>query len=442
MPRLRFQLLLLLAVGNTGCLIRRESLEGMEEIPDAGETSDVSEGVDAFVGPDAGRDANVSPNVDAPYCGDGVRSPHEQCEDTNLNNGDGCSATCVVEPGFDCASGTCVPRCGDGLVVGGERCDDNNGTPGDGCAMCMIESGFSCVGAPSMCAPTCGNRLIDAGELCDDGNRMAGDGCDVTCMTELGFTCLGVPSVCARSCGNGVVDVGEGCDDGNFNNGDGCSTGCTIDSGYTCSGTRPSVCGPRCGDGVIIGGEACDDGFARAGDGCSATCTVEPDALCIPIDGTSWCSRSFVYDPPDIRIPTTGDRGLVTVMFTGSVSCTPRRVRAVTLNMQHSAAGDLLITIANGATRAVLTDRIGDARDMDGSFAFVSNGDTLAFPGASDPIAPGAYNTVDAMGARTLTLQDLLVTSDTWTLTIDDQETRDIGTLRRAAVTIYCDPSR
>jgi cysteine-rich repeat protein len=440
MPRLRFQLLLLLTLSAGGCIIRREALEGPNDLPDA--EADAFEH-DASLGTDAGRDANVSPNADAPFCGDGFRSPPEECDDTNLNNGDGCSATCVTEPGFDCASGVCVTECGDGVVAGGERCDDGNTDASDGCnAVCEVEPGFACMGTRSMCARTCGNRVIDAGESCDDGDLDSADGCNASCMTETGWTCGGMPSMCRRNCGNGMVDVGEGCDDGNFNNGDGCNTGCTIDAGYACSGTTPSVCGPRCGDGVIIGGEMCDDGFTRSGDGCSATCTVEPDATCIQIDGISWCSRSFVYDPPDIRIPTSGDRGLVTVMFTGSVSCTPRRVRAVTLNMQHTAAGDLLITLINGATRAVLTDRIGDARDMDGSFSFVSNADATPFPGASDPIAPGVFNTVDRAGSTTLALRDLIVTSATWTLTIDDQETRDVGTLRRAAITIYCDPSR
>ena len=49
-----------------------------------------------------------------------------------LWEGDGCSATCVVEAGFVCVGGTemvedmCYPTCGDGVRVPREACDDGN----------------------------------------------------------------------------------------------------------------------------------------------------------------------------------------------------------------------------------------------------------------------------------------------------------------------------
>src|SRR5262249_434979 len=51
--------------------------------------------------------------------------------------------------------------CGDGLVVGNEACDDGNAASGDGCsATCTVEHGFNCVGQPSVCGSTCGDGLI------------------------------------------------------------------------------------------------------------------------------------------------------------------------------------------------------------------------------------------------------------------------------------------
>jgi len=47
-------------------------------------------------------------------CGDGVRVGREQCDDGNLNDGDGCSKLCTVEGGFACA-----PK---QLGAGGDKC--------------------------------------------------------------------------------------------------------------------------------------------------------------------------------------------------------------------------------------------------------------------------------------------------------------------------------
>ena len=442
MPMLRSRLLVPLvsvALGclHTGCFINRGDLSGDQGDPDAS-----LENVDAPARPDADRDAYVPPGADANVCGDGVRSGAETCDDGDTTGGDGCSAACTMEPGFDCASGDCVARCGDALVVGGETCDDGNASPNVGCsATCTIDPGFVCTGAPSMCARTCGNGVLDMGETCDDRRPESGDGCSASCAIEAGFLCMGAPSVCTVRCGDGVVAPSEACDDSNVDNGDGCSTVCGVETGYACTGA-PSTCGPDCGDGLIIGSEVCDDGFTHAGDGCSPTCTVESGASCVTIMGTSQCSRSFTYDPSDVRIPASGDRGNIVVNFDGMVPCTATRVRFVSLNMRHSAMGDLVVSITNPfGESVVLTDRIGGNWNVDGNYAFYSNADAPLFPGPSDPIAPGAFNTVNAMGSRTLVLQTFRGGSGAWSLAIDDQETMDTGTLRALTIAVYCSPS-
>jgi len=101
------------------------------------------------------------------HCGDGSLDliDGEECDDGNLLNGDGCSASCSLE--------TQQPICGDGILDTGESCDDGNNLDGDGCsAQCSIE------------APVCGNNLIEVGEQCDDGGTVSGDGCDAFCQIE------------------------------------------------------------------------------------------------------------------------------------------------------------------------------------------------------------------------------------------------------------------
>ncbi len=44
------------------------------------------------------------------------------------------------------------PTCGDGVIEGAEACDDGGTAPGDGCdASCQVEPGWICVGEPSVC---------------------------------------------------------------------------------------------------------------------------------------------------------------------------------------------------------------------------------------------------------------------------------------------------
>jgi cysteine-rich repeat protein len=63
--------------------------------------------------------------------------------------------------------------CGDGEIDAGESCDDVNLLDGDGCsATCQSEA-------------TCGNSRPDAGEQCDDGNQNNGDGCSIDCLIEV-----------------------------------------------------------------------------------------------------------------------------------------------------------------------------------------------------------------------------------------------------------------
>ena len=174
---------------------------------------------------------------------------------------------------------SCTPVvCGDDVISGDEECDDGDMEDGDGCASdCTVESGFICMGEPSVCMVSCGNSVVDDSEGCDDGNTEPGDGCAADCSVEADYVCSGEPSVCEIACGNGSLDEGEECDDGGIEAGDGCNRDCMVETGFECR-AEPSDCRANmCGDTTVGWGESCDDMNDVTGDGCHL-CALEIDA--------------------------------------------------------------------------------------------------------------------------------------------------------------------
>ena len=104
----------------------------------------------------------------------------------------------------DGASPTTCALCGDGIVEAfAEACDDGNLEDGDGCsASCEVEvgQGFSCNGEPSVC-DVCGNGDVGGTEECDDGNLDDGDTCTSVCT-------IAVEQCNVGACGERVVDGG------------------------------------------------------------------------------------------------------------------------------------------------------------------------------------------------------------------------------------------
>jgi cysteine-rich repeat protein len=304
-------------------------------------------------------------------CGDGARSFPEQCDDANTEAGDGCSAACVLEAGYYCDYYTgCAPVvCGDGAIQwygdgnGGwlnEECDDTNSESGDGCsASCLLEPGHTCYWVGEPCREVfCGDSSTDGyllpdgswtWESCDDGNDLAGDGCSSECQIEPGHVCEYNGACHPVVCGDGFQDsyfvpgdgqgtggsgfagaggygggssgyyVYEQCDDANTASGDGCSDACELEPGYVCDPPGTPCRIPACGDGFrdwvpgpgsgggwggsagavgfagtvsfagaggTSGGgepmhyEACDDGNLTSGDGCNDECVPEAGYTC------------------------------------------------------------------------------------------------------------------------------------------------------------------
>ena len=120
--------------------------------------------------------------------------PGEVCDDGNNLNQDGCSSTCLVEPGASCDANQpsiCTSPCGNGIFETGygELCDDGNTDPDDGCDHCSISQNWECDNSnnPSVCDGICGDLILEGLETCEDNNVVSLDGCDFDCWLEPGW---------------------------------------------------------------------------------------------------------------------------------------------------------------------------------------------------------------------------------------------------------------
>lgn len=123
-------------------------------------------------------EGSKDPHYMLPGCGNGytlAAESAEQCDDGNLVNNDGCSSTCLREPGYTCTAATtsksvCTILCGDGFRMGTEVCDDGNKDDNKGCkADCSGPiAGWACSGGtsttPDTCNGICGDSLIIGSE--------------------------------------------------------------------------------------------------------------------------------------------------------------------------------------------------------------------------------------------------------------------------------------
>ncbi len=183
--------------------------------------------------------------VPSMQCSFTCQSGYQQCSDTcyGTRAGDSCTNnawTCASGYQIDPNTNTCVqtatdegggitPACGNKIVERGEECDDGNVINGDGCsATCTREAG-----------PLCGNKLKEGAEQCDVGLS------DTVSCDSSG---AGTEKCTFVECGDSYKNLaaGEQCDDGNNENGDGCSATCTLEVACAVPG-RIRVCysGPQ-----------------------------------------------------------------------------------------------------------------------------------------------------------------------------------------------------
>ncbi len=211
----------------------------------------------------------------APVCGNGVLEGEEQCE---------IGYECACPEGTVCNLDTCLceqetppgPVCGNGIVEEGEECDDGNNENGDGCsADCMIEE---------ECEPG-EQRVCDTGQLgiCSAGTQ--------TC-TQDGFwgECVPDSEPIPEVCDNQLDDDCDGytdCDDEDCAQNPACEEGpeCTNyykdsdQDGYGVTGDSQCLTEPS-GDYTATQDGDCDDTNSAVNPGATEICDDGIDNDC------------------------------------------------------------------------------------------------------------------------------------------------------------------
>jgi|GEM_PF-1851224 len=110
-----------------------------------------------------------------PVCGDSVQElPLEQCDDGNLNPGDGCDNYCQIEYGWYCQEET----------PGGQT-NATPATPAFSNRLAgAVNTAFDRQIPKAEASGICGDGTLDTAEDCDDGNLIDGDGCSAICRKE------------------------------------------------------------------------------------------------------------------------------------------------------------------------------------------------------------------------------------------------------------------
>jgi len=241
-------------------------------------------------------------------CGNGIveTDNSEECDDSNLQELDGCASDCTFQ------------GCGDGVTDSGEQCDDGNRTNGDGCSsQCLDEESVDTTVGPGGSADS--DSESDGATAADplETAVTVPGGADVTILetddegASSGYTGLGKKVVISVTPGGTVsnpLEIRFTADASIIPAGETPSTVQVFRNGARvlgCTGAPSAIPDPcissiqpvgndfaltvltsaastwelgfACGDGNVnsSAGEQCDDGNAVAGDGCSAKCQLE-----------------------------------------------------------------------------------------------------------------------------------------------------------------------
>lgn len=205
----------------------------------------------AMAPPDA-----AGPDAPAPRCGDGTVDPQrgEDCDDGDLDDGDGCDHTCQDE--------SQVEVCGNGLDDDDDfraDCDDPDCWPVlPGCAREDCDNGVD-------------DNLDDAVDCDDPDCRLEAACSELSCADGLDGDGNGASDCADADCAEFTACIVELC----ANDADDDRNGALDCADPDCA--ADPAC-DVCGDGVVALalGERCDDGNVAGGDGCSAACLAEP----------------------------------------------------------------------------------------------------------------------------------------------------------------------
>jgi cysteine-rich repeat protein len=169
-------------------------------------------------------------------CGNGTIQSPEQCDDGNVLAGDGCSATCTVEPtGTQPCTATTPTVTGSAWQNGQMPYDVNKDgvvTSADLTALLneLRSRGPSWLTTPnttSLMPDVNGSRSLTNLDLVLLNSYLRQCGLQQTTPTTTPATTAPAPTPTVAVCGDRVVQGREQCDDGNTLPGDGCSPTCT-----------------------------------------------------------------------------------------------------------------------------------------------------------------------------------------------------------------------
>ena len=190
------------------------------------------------------------------------------------------------------------PVCGNAKLEFGETCDDGGVEDGDGCTSTCVNEG--CIAA------TPGYPDV---ALCDDGSSCTADSCDVVtgecqhtiaCDDQVDCT---VDECIAEACVSSPDDTL--CDDGNQCTDDSCLAreGCmAVPRSDACDDGSPCTLNDACAEGACIGEPIqCDDSI-----GCTDDYCEESTGLCAANSNHTACDNDLFCDGSEICDPETG----------------------------------------------------------------------------------------------------------------------------------------
>jgi cysteine-rich repeat protein len=188
-------------------------------------------------------------------CGDAVKGPQEGCDDGGKVDGDGCSSSCNVESGWNCAGSAPTKCCSAGTFPSGTACLN---CPA-GCLLCAKAD--VCLGCSpgkvlqgGVCADTCTPGTYNAAGVCKPCGKDCLACSDATNCSACGNGLVAADGVCVSSCPDGTFASSGVCNNcasscakcSNAQSCTACPPGKVLTDGQ-CASCTPKTCGVACG---------------------------------------------------------------------------------------------------------------------------------------------------------------------------------------------------